>query len=169
MFGKTQKLMSESPTEEQRKKNQRQNIGCLAIVISLIVASIFYFTKDKSKTVDDTPTTTSIEVPIVGDSVAGPPAPAGPDAYEIMEGVFIGEPEKEKVQPLIETVMQRYGMTINNENLTRVANMLFALRKESKVGVTEMDILKHIYQKGSAAISLPDQAGLSATTLELTK
>jgi hypothetical protein len=91
------------------------------------------------------------------------------DPYEMMHHAFIGTPEIEDFKPMLDDVMERYKMPITDENALKVGNMLVALRKDSKVGVTEMDILKHIYQKGSANISLAEQAGISAAELETTK
>lgn len=96
-------------------------------------------------------------------------SPSDKDAYEVIEGVFEGSPSKSQVQPMIEAVMNRYGMTITNEHTMNVANMLFVLKKESKVGVTEMEILKHIYQHGSSSVTLPEQAAISSVYLEQNK
>lgn len=92
-----------------------------------------------------------------------------PTAYEMMETAFEGYPSKSEIQPMIEAVMKRYDMTVTDESLQRVGNMLVVLRKESKVGVTEMEILKHIYQNGSTTNTLPDQAAISFLYLESTK
>jgi uncharacterized protein YpuA (DUF1002 family) len=92
-----------------------------------------------------------------------------PTAYEMMEVAFENYPSKNDIQPMMESVMTRYELEINENNLQKVASMLVSLRKASKVGVTEMELLKHMYQNGSDKISLPDQAGLSATILETTK
>lgn len=47
--------------------------------------------------------------------------------------------------------------------------MLVALRKESAVGVTEMEILKHMYQNGDASKDIKMQAAESMLILEQTK
>ena len=91
------------------------------------------------------------------------------DPYEIMHIAFEGYPEIVEIKPLLEAVMETYSFPKTDENRLKVGNMLVALRKASTVGVTEMEILKHIYQHGSNKISLPDQAGLSATLLEVDK
>jgi hypothetical protein len=91
------------------------------------------------------------------------------DPYEIMHIAFEGSPEVDKIKPLIEAVMNNYQLPLTNENKLKVGSMLVSLRKASAVGVTEMEILKHIYQHGSNKISLPDQAGISATLLETSK
>jgi cytochrome bd-type quinol oxidase subunit 1 len=92
-----------------------------------------------------------------------------PSAYEMMETAFEGYPNKSDLKPMMESVMNRHKLEVNEVNLQKVGSMLVSLRKASKVGVTEMEILKHIYQNGSEKISLPDQAGISAVELELTK
>ena len=91
------------------------------------------------------------------------------NAYEVMETAFEGYPSKEKIKPMLEEVMKRYGMPVNNENLLHAANVLVAMKNESKVGVTEMDVLKHIYQHGSASGDYVTNIAISATILEQTK
>lgn len=91
------------------------------------------------------------------------------DAYEKIHIAFEGMPEIDKVKPLLETTMSRYNIIINNENVLKCANVLVALKNDSKVGVTEMDILKHMYQKGSSNVDYATQAAISATHLEQTK
>lgn len=92
-----------------------------------------------------------------------------PNAYEMMEVAFDGYPSTNDIKPMMESVMKTYNMQVTEENLQKVASMLVSLRKESKVGVTEMEILKHIYQNGSTTNSLPDQAAVSFLHLESTK
>ncbi len=92
-----------------------------------------------------------------------------PSAYELMETAFVGNPVKNDIQPMMERVMQRHKLDVNEENLQKVGSMLVTLRKASDAGVTEMEILEHIYQNGSDKLTLSEQAGISATLLESTK
>lgn len=78
-------------------------------------------------------------------------------------------PDIDKVKPLLETTMTRYNIVINNDNVLKCANVLVVLKNDSKVGVIEMDILKHIYQTGSSSGDYATQAAISATYLEQTK
>jgi len=78
----------------------------------------------------------------------------------MMEVAFEGYPSTNDIKPMMESIMKKYDLEITEENLQKVASMLVSLRKASKVGVTEIELLKHIYQKGSDKISLPDQAGI---------
>lgn len=91
------------------------------------------------------------------------------DPYEMMQVAFEGSPEISKIKPMLEAVLEKYDLPKTDEYRLKVGSMLVSLRKASAVGVTEMEILKHIYQNGSNKISLPDQAGLSATLLETSK
>lgn len=91
------------------------------------------------------------------------------DPYEMMQVAFEGSPEISKIKPMLEAVLEKYNLPKTDEYRLKVGSMLVSLRKASAVGVTEMEILKHIYQNGSNKISLPDQAGLSATLLETSK
>jgi uncharacterized protein YpuA (DUF1002 family) len=92
-----------------------------------------------------------------------------PSVYEMMETAFEDSPKESEIKPLMEDVMKTYNIEINDKNLEKVASMLIDLRKKSKVGVTEMDILKDIYQNGLSTQNLPDQAALSFLFLEKTK
>ncbi len=91
------------------------------------------------------------------------------DPYEIMHVAFEGSPEIEKIKPMLESVMETYSFDKTDDNRLKIGNMLVTLRQSSAVGVTEMEILKHIYQHGSDKITLPEQAGISATLLETSK
>jgi hypothetical protein len=86
-----------------------------------------------------------------------------------MHIAFEGYPEISEIKPMLEAVMDNYSFPKTDDNRLKVGNMLVALRKASEAGVTEMQILKHIYKYGSNKISLPEQAGLSATLLETNK
>lgn len=88
------------------------------------------------------------------------------DPYEIMHVAFEGSPEIDKIKPMLEAVLDNYSLPKTDVYRLKVGNMLVALRKASAVGVTEMKILKHIYQNGNNKLTLPQQAGLSATILE---
>jgi len=158
-------------TEEEKKK---ANKGCSAIlIIAVAILGVWYFTKseDKKEVASSSPdqyqnnSTTSTP----SSASASNSEIADKDPYEVIHIAFEGFPDKEEVQPIMEAVIKRYNMTITNDNILKVGNMLVVLKKESKVGVTEMDILKHIYQKGSASVTLPEQAGISSTILEVTK
>ena len=81
-----------------------------------------------------------------------------PNAYGMMEVAFEGNPSTNEIQPMMEEVMKNYKLEVNEENLQKVASMLVSLRKESKVAVTEMEILKNIYQKGDRNVPLTTQA-----------
>lgn len=91
------------------------------------------------------------------------------DPYEIMNVAFVGNPKISEIKPLMESVMDNYNLPQTNENKLKVGSMLVALRKSNTVGVTEMDILKHIYRYGSNKLTLPEQAGISSTLLITSK
>lgn len=91
------------------------------------------------------------------------------DAFEKIHIAFEGMPEIEKVKPILEAVMTRYNIVINNDNVLKCANVLVTMKNESKIGVTEMEVLKHMYQRGSSGVDYATQAAISATYLEQTK
>lgn len=90
-------------------------------------------------------------------------------AYEMMENAFEGYPRESEIKPMMEDVMKTHNMRVTEENLQKFGSVLIGLRKESKVGVTEMEILKRMYQKGSNNNTMPDQAAISFYYLETTK
>lgn len=102
-------------------------------------------------------------------SIAPVTSQAQTDPYEMMSAVFVGKPKKSAIQPMLEDVMKRYKLEVNRENLIRVASVLLDMRKASKIGVTEMEILKHMYQRGAKNTNFPNQAAVSATYLEIVK
>lgn len=169
--------MAEQPKELTPEEKQKANKGCLTIlVIAAVAFGIWFFSKsndnkDSSTTQyqqyessSSTSPSTSTTTPSSSTSKI-----ADKDPYEVIHIAFEGFPDKEEVQPMLEAVMRRYDMPVTNDNILKVGNMLVVLRKESKVGVTEMEILKHIYQKGSSSITLPEQAGISSVLLEQSK
>jgi len=88
------------------------------------------------------------------------------EAYEMLHVVFEGRPEKETVQRLMSAVMAKYGIEENYENLNRCGSALLSMKQSSAIGITEMQILKHMYQHGDAGQSFPNQAAISAVLLE---
>jgi hypothetical protein len=87
--------------------------------------------------------------------------------YYKIETVFVGNPSAEKVQLLIDAMLTRYDMPITEDNVLKVADVLLNCRKQSKIGVTEMNILTHAYkgiQKDGVSIEM--QLAISALILE---
>jgi len=91
------------------------------------------------------------------------------DPYEVMHVAFEGSPSISKIKPMIEAIMERYNMPKTNDNILKVGNMLVSMRQSSTVGLTEMELLKHIYVHGSDQVTLAQQAGISATLIETSK
>ncbi|MGB4204101.1 MAG: hypothetical protein WBJ84_00595 [Bacteroidales bacterium] len=146
-----------------------------AIILLTLLASCFnnsstdnsssetdYIISDNEKSIDDS-TTSIYKMPERTISIAEK------DPYEIMEVAFEGYPDISKIKPMLEAVLEKYDLPKTDEYRLKVGSMLVSLRKESVVGVTEMEILKRIYQHGSNQISLPVQAAISATILESKK
>jgi hypothetical protein len=91
------------------------------------------------------------------------------EAFEMLQVVFKGNPRIEFVERLLSAVMEKYHLEINYENINRCGSAVLSLREASAVGVTEMEILKHMYQQGDKNQSFPNQAGVSAAILEVYK
>lgn len=91
------------------------------------------------------------------------------EAFAMLPVVFEGNPSLESVKKLLSAVMDKYHLEVNYENINRCGSAVLSLREASAVGVTEMELLKHMYQEGDDRLSFPDQAGVSATILEAYK
>jgi DNA-directed RNA polymerase subunit RPC12/RpoP len=171
----------DKPAEKKLDASQN-NSGCMLFIIIALIAglSLMLSCNHKKEKEPETFSNASQVPPVVRDTtivnrvenVASEPVPyekSTQDPYEVMSTIFIGNPQKEQVQPLMDAVLRKYRYELTDDMRLKVANMLFSLRKESAVGVTEMDILKHIYQRGSSDIGLADQAAISSVALESTK
>lgn len=86
--------------------------------------------------------------------------------YEMLHVVFEGNPDRTAIKKLMTAVMTKYNIDENYENLNRCGSALLSMKKSSAIGVTEMQILKHMYQYGDAVQTFPNQAAISATLLE---
>lgn len=96
-------------------------------------------------------------------------AKSSEEAYEMLHVVFYGKPELETIKKLMGAVMAKYNIEENYENLNRCGSALLSMRNSSAVGVTEMEILKHMYQHGDVSQKFPNQVAISATILEQIK
>jgi hypothetical protein len=118
----------------------------------------------------ETQTETQIEDESLNSSVGttSSSSEANQIVYQEMSIVFKGQPSISEIQPLMEAVLEGYNLEPNQENLSRVSSMLIGLSDKSKVQVTEIDILKHMYQQGSRDIHITEQAAFSFVYLERT-
>lgn len=91
------------------------------------------------------------------------------EAFEMLPVVFEGNPSLESVKKLLSAAMDKYHLEVNYENINRCGSAVLSLREASAVGVTEMELLKHMYQQGDESLSFPNHAGVSATILEAYK
>lgn len=165
------------PKQLTPEEKQKANKGCLTILaVAALIFGVWYFTKSNDKKEESTTqyvqpesNSSTSTAPSTQSSSSSSSSIADKDPYEVIHIAFEGFPDKEDVQPMLEVVMKRYDMTVTNDNIIKVGNMLVTLRQDSKVGVTEMEILKHIYQKGSSSLTLPEQAGISSVLLEQSK
>jgi len=90
------------------------------------------------------------------------------DALSQMCLAFEGSPSSEAIKALLDQVLPLYGLEANEENYSRVGSVLVTLRKESKVGITEMHILSYMAMSGPPPTNMefPDMAALAFTALE---
>jgi len=89
-------------------------------------------------------------------------------ALEKMEIAFIGNPSKEEIKDKLDLALELYKTEITEENYSRAGSTLVALRKESKTGVTEMEILEYMIDShvDNVNMSFPNMAGISFAALE---
>ncbi|MBE9597993.1 hypothetical protein [Pedobacter sp. MC2016-24] len=88
------------------------------------------------------------------------------EAYEMLHVVFEGNPDKKVLKKLISVMMAKQNIEENYENLNRCGSVFLSMKNSSAIGVTEMQILKHMYQVGDATQTFPNQAAISAVLVE---
>jgi len=91
------------------------------------------------------------------------------DGYEILHLIFQDQPDIESIKKLADPVLTQHGLDISYKNLETLGSALLGLRQRSAVGVTEMEILKHMYQNGSHDNDFLKQVAISAFYLEQNK
>ena len=143
-------------------------------VVIIICAVFFSCNEKKSEVAEEIKTTSpSAEVAPVQKAEASASSPisyASTDhAYTIIETAFEGYPDKKDVKPMLEDVMKRYGMEITDDGVLKAANVLVAMKNASLVGVTEIEILKRVYQRGAMSGDYVTNIAIAATFLESTK
>ena len=140
---------------------------------ALLLLCIFIACKNQNSdtiTADTTITATPPMDSIVtdaGSSLGNYPISSEPTmgTYDTIANAFKGKPKPENVKQLMDTVLKQCNMEVTRDNVTHFANELVMKRKDSKVGVTEMDILKEMYQNASSA-DLTTRLGTAANKLE---
>ena len=120
-------------------------------------------------TITATPPMDSI-VTDAGSSLGNYPVSSEPTigTYDTIASAFKGNPKAENVKQLIDTVLKQCNMEVTRDNVTHFAKKLVEKRKANKGGMTEMNILKEMYQHGTSA-DLATRLGTAATKLEQTK
>lgn len=91
------------------------------------------------------------------------------DAYDICEVAFVGKPERREMQVYIESVLNRYNMSIEYDNILKLGNALVELRKQNKVGITEMRLLRYLNESPIKGLQLGQELGYAATLLEINR
>ena len=85
-----------------------------------------------------------------------------------VQDMFQGRPAVDDFKTKLTETMQRYGLKVDDENVMNSATQLTDLSKQSKKGVTEMQILNHMHLNGYPATSVDfsKQAAISAQVME---
>lgn len=91
------------------------------------------------------------------------------DPYYKICVVFVGQPKKQDVKSLLEAVMKKQNLIVTDENIIKAASCVLSLRKTSKIGLSEMQILKHMYRNSTSQLNFANQAAISFTLLETKK
>lgn len=89
------------------------------------------------------------------------------DALTMIETVFVGDYTRAEIKSRLDMAMRLFDLPITEDNYNRAGSVLVTLRKEASVA--EMDILDHMIRSSvpGLEISFPDQATLSAISLQL--
>jgi hypothetical protein len=82
------------------------------------------------------------------------------------ELAFVGGHTRQQIKQGLDRALPLYGLQVTNENYSRAASTLVALRKSN--GVPEMTILDHMIRSHveGVKLSFPEAAGLSASFLK---
>lgn len=89
--------------------------------------------------------------------------------YLSMHETFVGKPDTAIIKPLVKRLLAKYGSELFDDDPAMLGQMTTEFRKMSVVGVTEMDILKHIYQHGDRCEPLDKNIVMSYMRLEKRK
>ena len=87
-------------------------------------------------------------------------------ALEKMEIAFVGRPSKAVLEPLLYQALSNFGMGVNEANYMQIGDILVALRKDSKKGVTELTLLRCLAGMRGSRLRLEDGAAICATLAE---
>lgn len=89
-------------------------------------------------------------------------------AYEQFHVVFKGEPEVQDIQKLMDAILDQYQMEKTELNKHKFGSALLKMQQTSPTGVSEMQIMKYMYQNSDASTPLPTAIGKAAYILEMT-
>ena len=154
-----------------KKDEKTGTTGCIVIVIVLGLSYALYNYLNTPSSEESTSSTTekSTTTPVESsNSTTTYPSNLPSDPYEVIHTAFEGFPDIDKVKPMLEAVMKYNNVPINNDRILKSANVLVGLKNDSKVGVTEMEILKDMYQNRRDK-DYVTSAAMSAVFLETTK
>ena len=87
-------------------------------------------------------------------------------AMYICKTVFIGNYTEQQIQTDMDKLLNLYAMPHTKENYLRVANALVGMRKDSKKGYSEMQILRMSIKLYTKNMKIGDLIGLAASLLE---
>lgn len=127
-----------------------------------IIGAVIFFGILSNMNFDDFKKSDKDEKMITFDS----PAKSNIEAYELLSGAFENRPSTDQIRKLIDRVMENHRLEINYVNINKCGSTLIRVKELSAIGVTEMDILKHMYQYGDHTKDFPTQAAISASYLE---
>ena len=145
-------------------------------ITALLLLSLFIACKNQNSSTITADTTITATPPMdssvtdAGSSLGNYPISSDPSigTYDTIANAFKGNPKAENVKELMDTVLKQCNMDITRDNVTHFANELVTKRKATKVGISEMDILKEMYQHGTSA-DLDTRLGTAAAKLEQRK
>ncbi len=89
-------------------------------------------------------------------------------AYEQFSVVFKGNPSVEKIQLLMDAILDQYSLEHTEINKQKIGSALVAMSQKSPIGTTEMQILKYMYQNPDLVDTPPVAIAKASVILDKT-
>jgi hypothetical protein len=90
-------------------------------------------------------------------------------AYEQFHTIFKEEPSAEDIGKLMDAILDQYHMEHTEKNKQRLGSVFYDLRTKSAIGITEMQLMKYVYQNYNPKEDFVLCASKAAVVLEYTK
>lgn len=148
----------------------------LVLLASVIVAACGSGAPISTRVTPTSPVATSAPIPVSSPTTAPTETPTAPtvpsDALSQMEIAFIGNPGQPEIKALLERAFDIYDLELTEENMSRAASSLVALRldaeKAGRDDITEMALLEAMVADGGLpGLTFPEAAGWVSAAMRL--